>query len=74
MRTVNVVIMGNSGVGKASLRGQVCTINWLFIRVRFDANLNNTVRLRPLLDRIPFDHWDQFYHQDPPFTLSQTSR
>ena len=35
MRTVKVVIIGNSGVGKTSLRGQVRTINWLFIRVSF---------------------------------------
>ena len=33
MCTVKVVIIGNSGVGKMSLRGQVRTINWLFIRV-----------------------------------------
>ena len=29
MRTVKVVIIGNSGVGKTSLRGQVRTINCL---------------------------------------------
>jgi polynucleotide 5'-kinase involved in rRNA processing len=33
MRTVKVMIIGNSGVGKTSLRGQVCTITWLFIRI-----------------------------------------
>ncbi|KAF8502813.1 hypothetical protein F5888DRAFT_1667366 [Russula emetica] len=32
MRTVKVVIIGNSGVGKTSLRGQVRTINYLFVR------------------------------------------
>jgi hypothetical protein len=30
---VKVVIIGNSGVGKTSLRGQVRTVNWPFIRV-----------------------------------------
>ena len=33
MCTVKVVIIGNSGVGKTSLRGQVRIINWPFIRV-----------------------------------------
>ena len=33
MRTVKVVIIGNSGVGKTSLRGQVRTVTWLFIRI-----------------------------------------
>jgi Ras-related protein Rab-7A len=32
MRTVKVVIIGNSGVGKTSLRGQVRTINCFFVR------------------------------------------
>jgi Ras-related protein Rab-7A len=32
MHTVKVVIIGNSGVGKTSLRGQVRTINHLFVR------------------------------------------
>src|SRR6266567_6896685 len=32
MRTVKVVIIGNSGVGKTSLRGQVRIINCLFVR------------------------------------------
>ena len=32
MCTVNVVIIGNSGIGKVSLRGQVHTINCLFVR------------------------------------------
>jgi hypothetical protein len=35
---------------------------------RFDAS-HNTVRLRPLLDRIPFDDWNRFYHQDAPSSL-----
>jgi Ras-related protein Rab-7A len=32
MRTVKVVIIGNPGVGKTSFRGQVRTINCLFVR------------------------------------------
>ena len=32
---------------------------------RFDVD-HNKVRLRPLLDRIPFNHWNQFYHQHAP--------
>ena len=32
MRTVKVVIIGHSGVGKTSLRGQVRTINCPFVR------------------------------------------
>ncbi len=33
MSTVKVVIVGNSGVGKTSLRGQVHAINYLFVRL-----------------------------------------
>jgi hypothetical protein len=32
MRTVKVVILGNSGIGKTSLRGWVRTVNCLFVR------------------------------------------
>jgi hypothetical protein len=35
---------------------------------RFDTN-HNTVRLWPLLDRIPFNHRNRFYHQDAPSSL-----
>ena len=30
---------------------------------------HNTVCLLPLLDRIPFNHWNLFYHQDAPSPL-----
>ena len=71
MRTVKVVIIGNSGVGKTSLRGQVRTINWLFIRGSLceSSVLYVKVCLGPLLDGFPFDHWDRFYHQDTTASL-----
>ena len=69
MRTVKAMIIGNSGVGKTNPRGQVHTIDWLFIRGSLCESQYRTVRLRPLLDSILLNHWNRFYHQDIPSSL-----
>ena len=74
--TVDVVIIGNSGVGKTSPHGQVRTINWAFIP---------SLALMPITIQYFSGHFStgfrlaigtDFYHQDTPSEspLQATSR
>jgi hypothetical protein len=58
MRTVKVVIIGNSGVEPPWLgaHDQLDGLRIILIITR--------VCLRPLLDSIPYNHWNRFYHHD----------
>jgi hypothetical protein len=69
MRTVKLVVIGNSGVGKTSLRGQVRTTIPSFL-----ANRNNDkVCLWPLLDKLPCNHWHRFHFQNATSSLRSRS-
>jgi hypothetical protein len=67
MRTVKLVIIGNSGVGKTSFRGQVCSVG-SFSKARL-AKSQTTVCLWPFLNRLPFNHRYRFHHQDATTSL-----
>jgi len=71
MRTVKLVIIGNSGVGKTSLRGQVRTtfISFILFGKARLANHQTTVCLWLFLDRLPFNHRYRLHHQDATTSL-----
>jgi hypothetical protein len=61
MRTVKLVVIGNSGVGKTSLRGQVRDL--LFTR-DVAHHLTHSVRLWSVLGWISCNNWCRFHRKD----------
>jgi guanylate kinase len=53
-RTIKIVIIGDSGVGKTSLRGQVRQTSHMCLGVKLSRT---TVYLGSVLDRLPRNYW-----------------
>lgn len=62
-RTIKLVVVGDSGVGKTSLRGQVRGGSPNFRSEKL-SRFRYAVHLGALLDGIQSYHWRRFYHQD----------